>query len=71
MAVIQLDGFVPAEEEMIEQAVEALHGAGYNTEIIKLLVRVDLPIGHGGMTLIAFAGAALGSEAFSSQAMLN
>ncbi|GEM_PF-4295918 len=33
MAVIQLDGFGPIEKEMIEQAIEALQVAGYNTEV--------------------------------------
>jgi hypothetical protein len=56
---------------MIGQAVAALQAVGYDTGRVKLLVRADFPAGLRGMTLSAFGGAALGGEAFSSQAMLN
>ncbi len=70
-SAIRLEGFSPAEVTMIEQAVRALKGAGYDTGIIKELVRVDLPAGKRAMTWFATDGALLGPEAFTSQAMLN
>lgn len=69
--LIRLEGFSQAKEKMIELALAALQGVGYDTQIVKLLERVDLPAGHGGMTLFTLSGAALGPEAFSSQPMLN
>jgi hypothetical protein len=66
---IQLEGFSSAEEEMIEKAIGALQTAGYETNLLKVLIRVDLPPGYRGMCLED--GAVLGKEAFSSQVMLN
>jgi hypothetical protein len=65
----QLEGFSPAEEEMIQRAQEALQSVGYEISLIKVLVRADMPAGYRGMSLDD--GAALSGEAFTSQAMLN
>ena len=54
---------------MIREAETALQAAGYATARFETLVRVDMPAGYRAMTLAD--GAALGTEAFSSQAMLN
>lgn len=54
---------------MIQEAVDALQRAGYDTERFKILIRADLPSGYRGMSWED--GAVLGEEAFSSQAMLN
>jgi hypothetical protein len=66
---LQLEGFNSAEEEMIETAINALQTAGYDINLLKVLIRADLPPGSRGMTLED--GAVLGKEAFSSLAMLN
>jgi hypothetical protein len=54
---------------MIHTAVEALQQAGYDVSVFKELIRADLPPGRRGMSWPN--GAVLGSEAFSSQAVLN
>ena len=54
---------------MIHEAIVALRSVGYDTAPLEVLVRADMPAGYRGMTLAD--GAALGSEAFSSQDMLN
>jgi hypothetical protein len=67
--VIVKEGFSPAEESMIREAEAALQAAGYDTGPFQVLIRTDLPPGYRAMSLDD--GAALGQEAFSSQAMLN
>ena len=67
--VIRLEGFNPAEVEMLRAAEAALQSAGYNTSPLQVLVRVEMPTGYRGMTLAD--GAALSGAAFGSQAMLN
>jgi hypothetical protein len=64
-----LEGFSPVEEERIYAAIAALESAGYDTGLIQVLIRADIPAGYRGKTLKD--GAALGAAAFSSQAMLN
>ena len=54
---------------MIQAADAALQAAGFDTSPLRVLVRVCLPLGYRAMSLED--GAALGEEAFSSQAMLN
>lgn len=54
---------------MIHRAVAALRAAGYNTAVLQVLIRTEMPIGYRGMSLAD--GAALSVEAFSSQDMLN
>ncbi len=54
---------------MVSRADQALQGAGYNTSQLKELIRADMPSSYRAMSLDQ--GAALGEEAFSSQAMLN
>jgi hypothetical protein len=66
---IRLEGFGAAEEEMIGSAFGALATAGYDINLLKVLIRADLLAGYRGMSLED--GAALGAEAFRSQAMLN
>jgi hypothetical protein len=66
---ITLEGFSSAEAEMIGKAEEALRSAGYDTGILHVLLRADMPPGIRGMSWPD--GAVLGVEAFSSQAMLN
>jgi len=66
---IRLEGFSPDEEVMIRAGEVALQSAGYDTTLLEVLVRADMPPGFRAMTL--HDGAALGQEAFVSQAMLN
>ncbi len=66
---IQTEGFSSAEESMIEEACKALENAGYDTSLLNILVRTDMPSRYRAMTLDM--GAALDLKAFSSQAMLN
>lgn len=54
---------------MIRAAESALRSAGYDTSALQVLIRVEMPKGYRGMTLVD--GAALGGQAFLSQAMLN
>ena len=54
---------------MVRGAEAALRSAGYDTDLLQVLIRADLPPSYRGMSLDD--GAALGSEAFSSQAMVN
>ena len=54
---------------MIRAAEVALEAAGLDTSLLQVLVRVCLPPGYRAMSLED--GAALGEEAFTSQAMLN
>ncbi|HBI45277.1 MAG TPA: hypothetical protein DDY78_20850 [Planctomycetales bacterium] len=54
---------------MVRAADAALRLAGYGTGPLVVLIRAEMPPGHRGMSLDN--GAALGSEAFSSQAMVN
>jgi hypothetical protein len=54
---------------MIHRAVADLQAAGYDTVVLQVLIGAEMPVGYRGMTLAD--GAALGSEAFSSQDMLN
>ena len=68
---IQLIDFAPAEEEMVVRAEEALKSAGYDTSILKVVIRQDdMPASYRGMTL-GNDGIILGVKALSSQAMLN
>jgi hypothetical protein len=53
---------------MIQRAIAALQGVGYETATLQVLVRVEMPAGYRGMSLAD--GAALGAEAFSSPEML-
>jgi hypothetical protein len=69
MEASELEGFSPAELAMIRRAQIALQTAGYDTGLLQVLVRADLPPGYRGMTWEN--GAVIGEEAFSSQAMLN
>jgi hypothetical protein len=68
-AVIRLEGFSTTEEAMIHVAIAALQLVGYDTSPLQVLIRADMPAGYRGMSL--GDGAALGTEAFSSQDMLN
>ncbi len=54
---------------MIHRAAAALRSAGYDTAVLPVLIRADMPAGYRGMSLAD--GAALGVEAFSSQDMLH
>ena len=54
---------------MIQRTVAALRAAGYDTDVLQVLICAEMPVGYRGMSLAD--GAALGSEAFSSQDMLN
>ncbi len=54
---------------MIHEATAALQSVGYETAVLQVSIRVDMPAGYRGMSLAD--GAALGAEAFSSLAMLN
>jgi hypothetical protein len=54
---------------LILAAEVALRAAGYDTSSLQVLIRADMPPGYRGMSLDD--GAVLGSEAFSSQAMVN
>jgi len=54
---------------MLLAAEAALRSAGYDTGPLQVLIRADMPPGYRGMSLDD--GAALGAEAFSSQAMMN
>src|SRR5438477_12625289 len=54
---------------MIRVAETTLQNAGFLTTPLQVLVHTNLPKGYRAMTLAD--GAALGSEAFSSQPMLN
>ena len=69
MLSLIMEGFSPAEEAMIRASITALRAAGYDTTRIKVLVRADMPATYRGMSLPD--GAALGAEAFRSQAVLN
>ena len=69
MIAPRLEGFSPAEEAMIETSIMALQGVGYDTSRIKVLICADIPSSYRGMSLVD--GAALGTEAFRSQAVLN
>ena len=65
---VELNGFSPAEEAMIGIALQALEGVGYDTSLLQVLIRADMPAGYRGMSLDD--GAALGAEAFASQEWL-
>ena len=68
----KLTGFSQVEEAMLKTAGDALRSAGYNTAPFQELIRADMPKGYRAMALSeGVRGAALGQEAFSSQAMLN
>lgn len=54
---------------MLRAAEAALRAVRYNTNPLQSLVRADLPAGYRAMSLDD--GAAIGPEAFSSQAMVN
>ena len=54
---------------MIQRTVALLQAADYDTAVLRVLIRAEMPVGYRGMSLAD--GAALGSEAFSSQDMLN
>jgi|SRR6266481_883588 hypothetical protein len=69
MDSLNLEAFGAAEEAMIQASIVALKAAGYDTSRIKVLIRADLPATYRGMSLPD--GAALGKEAFRSQAVLN
>ena len=65
----EMEGFTQAEEAMIQESILALQSVGYDTSSIKVLIRADLPATYRGMSLSD--GAALGTEAFRLQAVLN
>jgi hypothetical protein len=69
MAPVHLDGFDLKEEVMIHAGLAVLASAGYDVTAFKEFIRADLPRGYRGMSWPD--GAVLGSEAFSSQAVLN
>src|ERR1700739_2386778 len=69
MNYFRLEGFSQAEEAMIRASIMALHLVGYDTSRIKILIRADFPPTYRGMSLSD--GAALGTEAFRSQEVLN
>jgi RHS repeat-associated protein len=62
-------GFSDTEVAMLKNSLNTLQGAGYNTNQFAELIRADLPQGTSGMSLDG--GAALGDQAFTSQAELN
>ena len=68
-SINDLEGFSPAEAAMVRAAEAALQSVRYDTGPFQVLIRVDMPPGYRGMSLND--GAALGMEAFSSQAMIN
>ena len=65
----KLVGFNEAEGLLIQDSLKALRHAGYDTSPLREISRADLPPGYRAMSLDG--GAALGSEALSSQAALN
>jgi hypothetical protein len=67
---MELEGFNPAEEEMVMRSLDALSAAGYDTSVVAAVIRAELPSGYVGMTYLQ-DGIILGSEAFASQNMLN
>ena len=69
MTSFRMEGFTQAEEAMIQESILALQSVGYETSIIKVLIRADLPATYSGMSLPD--GAALGAEAFRTQGVLN
>jgi hypothetical protein len=69
MATAQLISFSSIEEAMILEALQELERAGYDTELFKVFIRVEMPGQYRAMTLDD--GAALGDAAFSSQRMIN
>ena len=66
---LDLIDFSPHEEGMIYEALAALAEAGYDPGLFQELIRADMPPGYRGMSLDG--GAALGAEAFASQAWLD
>src|SRR6266481_7050003 len=64
-----LEGFTQAEEVMIQESIMALQSVDYDTTRIKVLIRANFPATYRGMSLPD--GAALGTEAFRSQEVLN
>jgi hypothetical protein len=66
---VELLDFSPDEKAMIHEALVVLAGVGYDTGLFQVLIRTDMPVGYRGMSLDD--GAAVGAEAFHSQAMLN
>jgi hypothetical protein len=68
----KMTGFSAAEEVMLKATEKALRGAGYDTSLLRELIRAEMPKGYRAMALSeGVRGAALGEEAFSSQGMLN
>jgi RHS repeat-associated protein len=65
----KLTGFSQAESSMVQKSLKALKDAGYDTSLLKEVIRADMPPGYRAMSLDN--GAALGNEAFGSQAALN
>lgn len=65
----ELYHFGANQEMMIRVALDALAEVGYEISRFKELIWADMPSGFRAMCLDD--GAALGNEAFSSQAMLN
>lgn len=63
------DGFSATEEAMLAVALLALQGVGYDTDLLQVLIRADMPAGYRGMSFND--GAVLGAEAFQSQDWLN
>lgn len=68
-AIPRLVGFSKGEQAMLKDSLKALEKAGYDVSAMRELIRAKMPPGYRGMSLDG--GAALGGEAFSSQAMLN
>lgn len=65
----RLVGFSAAEEAMVSLALQHLAEAGFETDLLAELVRVEMPAGYRAMTLDE--GAAVGAEALVSQEMLD
>ena len=67
--MLKMECFTQAEETMIRESILGIQSVGYDASRIKVLIRADLPVTYRGMSLPD--GAALGKEAFRSQAVLN
>jgi len=65
---MRLEGFSPREEAMVGDALAALQLAGYDVDLVVVLIRADLPKGYRGMSWPE--GAVLGAEAFASPTIL-
>jgi len=50
MRPMRLEGFSPREEAMVGDALAALQLAGYDVDLVVVLIRADLPKGYRGMS---------------------